>query len=418
MTIPGTYISNGTVFNHPVGHYVLYEEKSDVIRTVDHIAWLKDKSVWLPPTPYTGWRWERWVNPNGVHVYPPGGLAQAGHLGGGAGGGSVGMARYTLCLTGLPDSALDSKAVLKLRAAIKANKVQFGEAIAEAHQTISLIAESATTLNKATRALVAGDRKGFFRHLLIDDNLANKKKWFTPRKLCKWPGFISRSGRQSANRLLEFEFGWRPLLADIDGAAHQLADNASANPTRHRCKAYGEAYYPLNPITVHGVAGNSNEIIKDWSKARGRIGIRYTVYFSICNRVAAEAARNGLLDLPLTTTWNVTRWSFIADWVLPISSVLESLTALAGKDFLAGTRTEYYSTDVTRYATLVSTDQTGVTLNNVDSRERNRYATRTVLPDWPGVTLADLLHFRNPLSVTHAVESLALLAQNSRKFFT
>jgi hypothetical protein len=159
----------------------------------------------------------------------------------------------------------------------------------------------------------------------------------------------------------------------------------------------------------HGLFGNSNLVVRAHSKGAGRVGVRYVVWYSITNRVAAEAAKNGLLD-PLSVAWEITPFSFLLDYVFSIGKCIDSVTAFAGKEFISGTYTEFAHTDVTRYLDFVASDQTDVYLYNISNREEIRYVDRYVLAEMPSVSLADLVHVKNPLSATHTLNILALLA--------
>jgi hypothetical protein len=356
--------------------------------------------------------WRYSVDPNGVYMYPPD-TRMAGHLCGGVLGNDQ-VASHGINMVEVWDGAnTRSDAIFKLRAKIKDQKINFGTAIAEGNQTIKLVGTTAKRLFGAFKALKHGNLSGFMKECGIDAiTPTHRKRWKFPRRRAKWAKQYGPSVQLMADRFLEFQFGVKPLLSDIDGAAHHLADMATANPSRFRFEADASAYVK-NVDKEHGLQGNSNLVVHMHSKGKGRVGVRYVVWYSIVNRVAAEAAKNGLLDIA-SVAWEITPFSFLADYMFSIGKCIESCTATAGKEFISGTYTEFAYTDTTRYYDMVSSDQTDVYLYGISNREEIRYVDRYVLSEFPSVSVRDLVHVKNPFSVTHTLNMLALLTGTIR----
>jgi hypothetical protein len=325
---------------------------------------------------------------------------------------------------GFPDRTLGEtshtdlyfKAVLAVRKAIKDNKIQWGAALAESHQTIEMIGSTAKTLARAAEAVKHGNFKAAFKSLRLADTKALRRRMKRPRKN-RSTRLLKGAKQLAANRWLELQFGWKPMLSDISSGAEFLAERATRNPstTRFRASGYGIHKYPgVQKLTTD--AGNPS-YIETSQLMDGVYGYRITVWYEVVNRVAVEAARSGLLDIA-STVWEVIPFSFIADWVAPIGTLLDSMTATAGKEFISGTQTFFRKGSakrqmyVVRYSPGAYLQYDGVATDIVFAD-----MTRDVISDFPAVGVSDLVNIKNPFSVTHVLDALALLGQSMRSFF-
>lgn len=402
LTADGSFliVNTGTVVPVPNGALNQVMTRSDVTRTPEHAAWLKDKRVWLPPTPYYAHFVKYVVAPNGYHKYPPSGLERVGRI-------------SDLCsYPGFRDantSVIEDKAIFAIREAVKNNKIQWGAAIGEMQQTISLVAQSAKSLATAYYAAKDGNWRVATRELGIDWSRGIQRRLKKPQR--RYRGRATAQERKFANKWLELQFGWKPLLSDIQGAAESLADQATATPSAIRFRATGGASIKMSN-DPNSYNTNSYESVFSYQVNHGVSGIRYVFWYSVVNRNAVEAARTGLLDIG-ATAWELVPWSFVADWVYPIGRTLESLTALAGKEFISGTKTTYHRQD-SKSGLEVAWTSVGTILSGIYKTLKWRWMSRSVVGSWDYLPMPNL---KNPLSVTHALDALALLAQSSRSFY-
>jgi len=306
---------------------------------------------------------------------------------------------------------LESKAIYNIRSAIKQNRIQWGAAIGEMQQTISQIADSAKSLANAAIAAKHGNWRKAASELGLHYTKALKRRIKHPRKRFRKGGF-SDTQRKLANRWLELQFGWKPLLSDIQGASQELADKALANPSRLRFRATAGASNPMPKVTDLSTTVNSHESITGRQRNTGVSGVRYNVWYQVVNRNLVTSAQTGLLDIA-PTIWELIPWSFVADWVAPIGPFLESLTALAGKEFISGTRSTYIrqNSQTEKY---VDWSDLGTVLSSCFAKLEYRQGYRYVLTNFPETPNPRI---RNPLSITHALDALALLAQTARSFY-
>ena len=192
-----------------------------------------------------------------------------------------------------------------------------------------------------------------------------------------------------ANLYLMEQFGWRPLVNDVMGAL-DVWDNKDFTPritVTRKCRN-----------TAHG---SYQRYGYNWSGS-------YHTY--ACTKIWAQVddtwTRNGHrlgLDDPLWILWDLVPWSFVVDWVLPIGSVLEGLNAGAGLTFKAGYTSWYTEGEITIYRD----SPPGASGSPGGGKITGRKYQRRVMPGFP----LPQPYVKSPFSVTHALESLALLRQ-------
>jgi hypothetical protein len=123
--------------------------------------------------------------------------------------------------------------------------------------------------------------------------------------------------------LLEFRYGWSPLMQDIQSAMEVLS------------KAIPDA--PIKSVGTHGFSavlpgavGSYTANFKDRVTVKGRI--------RVTNPALDLANRLGLLN-PLSLAWELIPFSFIVDWFLSVGNFLRSLTDHVGVELIDGSVT-------------------------------------------------------------------------------
>jgi len=397
FTVPGSYTNKAGVTTTVADAYQMAYSKSDVVKTEAHKRWLLDKTVWLPPTPYEASVYI-WGYRPAVLTDPLNDQAWAGHINF---FGKPGHYEYAPDITGLYDEVIN-QVILN----VKNSHVNLGAAFGEAEQTISLVAQSASRLHHAFTAAKHGNWKSAARELGV---AGRKLKLAKSRYL--GPG--TKAIQEFSNRWLELQFGWKPLLSDLKGAAQTLAEMQSSDPPRLRWKASATKWRVYRyPKKEHIPTGGTLPWQDHYSTGDGRHGYSCTVWYAISSPAAVNAAALGLTN-PLSVAWELTPFSFVADWILPIGNLIDTLDAYNGKVFAGGIMTEFYRVDAQRRNHVVKDIPQGHT-DTTCSYLHWRYMNRLVLTDFPH---AAALHFKNPLSVTHALDALALLGQTIRGVF-
>lgn len=199
-----------------------------------------------------------------------------------------------------------------------------------------------------------------------------------------------------ASNWLALQYGWKPLLADIEGLLKILPNLNSPTGYVQRVKSsasvnheYVEAYPPGDAIIGFGNPGKST-----W---HNRTSVKYIISFRVDDAAQTFFAQTGLTN-PIALGWELLPFSFVADWFLPIGSYLEMRTAFQGMTLLGGSKT-------TCVRTLVASDMTyggsvqGVpqTLINRNAQYRKEMITivRSKIESWPSAVLPSLT--LNPL---------------------
>jgi len=227
------------------------------------------------------------------------------------------------------------------------------------------------------------------------------------------------SRKNFSNTFLEYQFGWAPLVSDIDSALKQLAvlNNSSlpadeivvrSNSTKviDQNTSTGNTYGPFAPTYVDQIQLN-NLIVK------GTVTYSSVHKWHLDNPTLATLNHYGLVN-PLEVMWELTPWSFVIDWFLPICSLIQSFSANAGYTWVAGTETT--STDLSFHVKAeslpISSGPLDVSKETWRMNYRRRTKSRRVLISPPGVLLPK---FKSPYSLVHGMDSIALFVQRLKR---
>lgn len=213
----------------------------------------------------------------------------------------------------------------KLVAKVKGHQFNLAVSAAEGKQVVEL---AVNTIRKMAVALTMM-RRGRFGDALRQ--LGAKKK-----KGTKDLTSLRLSSGDLSQAWLEARYGWQPLLSDV-----YEATSAYAALTRFRKNVIVTSHRYVNPKT-------------DWSASPSSysyLGSRVTTTFlkyEMSEDIQGYRSL-GLVD-PLSVLWEITPFSFVFDWFLPIGSYLENLNVVP---FLQG---RFLTTRVCEYVARFSGD--------------------------------------------------------------
>lgn len=215
------------------------------------------------------------------------------------------------------DANDDLKLISKLREKIVGSDFNLGIFLGESKQSLGMIADCATRIYQSYRAIRRGNLP-----VALDIALGRIDK-YRGRSLEKVPLSRRRNlqdryaairasspsyKRTGANQHLEVVYGWIPLLQDVEGAAQALAQ-AVADPQVFRIAVYRRRVGRITPYMLRQTLGTVN---------------------THCNLIAylKEDIINmpklhGMND-PFQLIWELTPYSFVADWFYPIGAFLEA----------------------------------------------------------------------------------------------
>lgn len=243
-------------------------------------------------------------------------------------------------------------------------------------ESISMVSNNAMQIAKSIRYLKKGKLKRAMRELGITKEPKSKT---------------------AANRWLEMQYGWLPLLGDI----HTLATGVFSDPV---CFINKTRRFSSNKTSD---VGRSYPIIHEVTRFQ-QTKVRFWCRFTIDAPALAAADQIGLLN-PAITAWEAVPWSFVVDWFLPVGDYLESMTALKGIKILELGQSLTSIEDVQWTAKLEKNSgymiiSGGTGQGFARRKERMRTDTSVRFPS-----------FKNPLSLGHFYNAMALLRTSFKR---
>jgi len=303
------------------------------------------------------------------------------------------------------DPSVRSLAFKRLRDEMGNDPFNIAVDLVQFRQTTNMIAANALRIVRSYTALKRGN---FSR--AINEVFDNR-----PPKFRK--GEAPSAEQSLANNWLELQYGWKPLLNDIDELIRHthLTYRADLRVVRGTAKSVSTTSTPLlGPLfatfTTVPLFEFGQRVTQKATNVK--IGMRYKV----SDPDQAFLAQTGFTN-PVNLAWELIPFSFVADWFLPIGPYLESLSAFEGLTFVDGFETRFVR----------ETQTTNVVVNTVKGTAPFRVAvkarmgtdrvsvnlTRLKLTTFPEIPSAQ---FKNPISVTHAANAVALLQATFKTF--
>ncbi len=287
-----------------------------------------------------------------------------------------------------PSGAYDNNIgdVARLQALSQFNQrdLDLGTAWKERGKTADLIRGVATTGIEALNDIRKKDGRGLLNTLGLDHSHARAR------------GVVDAS--------LAYHYGMKPLLQDVAGAVQALARN---KPEQWRILAKG-AYADERKQSRQVGLGSFFPYQAD-SRLR------------LSNRTKISAVQRPLtreqdllwslgLDNPLGTAWEVTPYSFVVDWLLPVGDWLGALNSIKYYDGWQTVSTDFIE------ETMVATGSKGTVSGFIfcdttvsGGLYKMKRIRRRVLNSLPLVGLP----IKDPFSVDHMAKALSLLASRS-----
>jgi hypothetical protein len=181
--------------------------------------------------------------------------------------------------------------------------LDFGTAFAEAGKTARMVGDLATTSVRALNAVRKRDINGLLRSL----NLSKP----------------TMRGKGVVDAYLTYQYGIKPLLQDVSGAASAL--------TRLPQDAFR--------VGVKGSHSNEEESWKDvglgtdfplFARSNLEEGCRVKISAIPPTHSREEDSMRSLVldNYSLTQAWELTPWSFVLDWAVPIGDYIRGLTTM------------------------------------------------------------------------------------------
>lgn len=207
--------------------------------------------------------------------------------------------------------------------------------------------------------------------------------------------------REISSAYLMEHFGLSPLISDLQQSVLMLAESLGVS-----------AY-----VQHKGSATEYGRVEKGGAMFDYTVTARYQCRFDIARPLYADLASLGLLN-PFEALWELTPGSYLVDWFFSVSNLLESMTSHTGLTFRDGTLATRIAVRVsqpvllkqlweeTSYAVSGVTEVSGSVVAFFDEKDR------VLLTEPPSAMLP---RFKNPVSLSHGVTSVALLLQKLLK---
>lgn len=300
---------------------------------------------------------------------------------------------------------LQSLAKSRLFSKLKDGKINLAQAYAERKQTANLIASTATRIAGCMTSLRKGNLVQAADHLGIKASKRAARRYRY--------GFHRDQQKAVANQWLELQYGWKPLLQDVYGAAELLAQHAFREIQGRAVGSATARYKSSSTSEMLGQFPNSSggrDKVTNWIETQ--MTCKYVCWYSVDNELQRTVAQVGISN-PALLAWELLPWSFVVDWFIPIGNYLESLDATSGMKFNRGCFTTFFrgTSQTVRTGTgqFVSYVRAlGTTTGSVSLIQ----CVRTPLGSFPA---ASLPQFKNPLSFTHAANAIALLRSTFKR---
>lgn len=269
--------------------------------------------------------------------------------------------------------AEDPRLVRKVYDKVHNQSVHIGNLLAERAQTYELLV---TNFKRLSQLILL--KKKFIKSTAAA--ILNPKKW--------------------ANEILAFKFGVEPLVSDIKGIAEVLSKGIPEEGAIVTVRCNSKRFVSFE---TEGLDFN------------GQVEMSYTVKLSVDNPAGRLFSQLGLIN-PAEIVWEVTPWSFVIDWFLPVGAWIQAQTGIVGLSFISGTRKVKYKGTFDFKSTptsLFASRTEGQDAYSLKGKFTGYIIDRQVLTSLPDSSL--ILGIKNPYSPSHLVESISLLIQKIKR---
>ena len=289
---------------------------------------------------------------------------------------------------------------------LKDMKVNAAQATAERKQTCATVANAA----KAIAGCIGGLKSGNFSKAAKSLGIEPPKR--AGRRFNR--DFPTDPSRAVANGWLSLQYGWKPLVSDVYGAAEALAKANLRGENRNfvfkTASGRGTKVWDQKWNTSLTIpSGTQGFDVNQWS-LKASIRSRVKVTYMLSSPLVSDLASLGITN-PALLAWELVPYSFVVDWFFPIGNWLGSLDATLGLSFVSGfssVKTSYDST-ATWITSLTWTNTSGnLRFRNNTVNKQEDGAIRNILTDFPRAPFPKL---KNPLSTSHVASAMALLKQ-------
>lgn len=213
---------------------------------------------------------------------------------------------------------------------LNTGKMELAVTMMEMHKTINHLSTVATRFMRVYSAAHRGDLSALRRGLGL-----------------KKP--ISRSISDVSKLWLELQYAWNPLIMDVTAAFNIAQEGLTSE--RPTVKAVRDVKRESDPRPYEKYVLDTDpsndgyfRFVAEDQGVTATLGCKTVLHATIESRYLQGMKSLGLIN-PLTVAWELTPFSFVFDWFVPVGTFLGAVTAPLGLDFVSGTQTEYLMMD-------------------------------------------------------------------------
>jgi len=279
----------------------------------------------------------------------------------------------------------------KILGKIKNQKVNLGQVFGERHQAVRMVGDNAIRIASALKSLKKGNLSAAAKALSVSPlsrGAVRRVGKFDPRSTTD---FVGRAW-------LEYQYGWKPLLDDVYGAAQAVAE-LPFQAHYNRVSAQSDKEFTNEAFSSDPIDGG---VIVRSGKLTSTRKSKLTIFFTATDSTNRSLTALGITN-PAAVAWELLPWSFVIDWFLPIGDFINTWDATNGVSFAQGSRTVSINTKTvyrTESTSLSYGRFSGLRVLEVFKMDRERVIS------FPSPHLPS---FKNPVSTGHALNALALL---------
>jgi len=293
-----------------------------------------------------------------------------------------------------------------VKALLKANNqtAHFGTMLAESKRTVTSAAESVGNVAHALIMVKRGKLRDAAQLLGIPNHKWSKK----PLNLSKVRigKDMTKVQKTIANRWLEIQYGWKPLISDIYAVIDGIKNRQQADkPERFSVVSNQEQQDESVTSGQFRLNGIWQIITRISHKCRVHLD------YALDDTTVRYLNRRGLLD-PAGIAWELMPYSFIIDWFLPIGDWIEAVQASRGLSFIGGTVTRTTTVDCVGSAWKAGNSEGNGHVNSLSATSSSmiKNVVRNIYLSSP----IPMPYVKNPISTDHVLNALALLRSLKR----
>jgi hypothetical protein len=211
---------------------------------------------------------------------------------------------------------LKNRAEVECLVKARQQKLDLSETMVDIGRTVLMVADRASRVIDAYRHIRAGR---FYSAALV---LGLHKQQFARRG-------IKGNVRATAQAWLELQYGWKPLLNDIYNGIRAVNEGLAKDPNQT---------YVVRRVS-EGLPFLERDVSYVWPSERfdhsAFCDVEVKYRFRVSDPYLAYLTGIGL-DNPLYLAWVALPFSFVVDWLVPVSDWLSAMSAPLGLTFVSG----------------------------------------------------------------------------------